>query len=86
MGDITIQESKIDLNFNRTGKIAILMYTGDEDPVETLDRAVSIYVGNESYHEFIDINMDNPWVRVIISELNEMEQRKFEPSQDRLKS
>jgi hypothetical protein len=60
-------------------KIAIFAYTGSGDPVLYLNDAVSQYVGHEGYNEFIDANMDNPWVRVIIKGLNDMDQTEFDP-------
>jgi hypothetical protein len=86
MSKVKIQESNIDLTNDRKGKVAILIYRGEEDPVSKLDTAVHQYVGNESHHEFIDINMDNPWVRVILSGINEMEQVDFDPTIHKLKS
>lgn len=85
MGQITIQESSIDLINERKGKIAVLMYVGEEDPVAILDKAVSQYVGHEGYSEFIDINMDNPWVRVVMSGINEMKQVPYNPATHNLK-
>ena len=85
MGQIKIQESSIDLTFERKGQIAILMYAGEEDPVQKLDTAVSEYVGNVGHNQFIDINMDNPWVRVIISGINDMKQEDFDPTKHKLK-
>lgn len=86
MGKVKIQESKIDLTHGRKGKVAVLIYHGEEDPVSKLDLAVHQYVGNVGYNEFIDINMDNPWVRVILSGINEMEQVDFDPTIHKLKS
>jgi hypothetical protein len=85
MGQITIQESSIDLTNDRKGKIAVLMYVGEDDPVAILDEAVSQYVGHEGYSEFIDINMDNPWVRVVMSGINEMKQVPYNPATHNLK-
>jgi len=85
MGKVTIQESTIDLTFGRKGKIAVFMYVGEDDPVAILDNAVSQYVGHEGYSEFIDINMDNPWVRVVMSGVNEMNQVPFNPAIHKLK-
>lgn len=85
MESIKIQESEINLTHGRKGKIAIFMYIGFEDPVEVLDDAVSQYVGNESYNEFIDIEMDNPQIRLVISGLNEMEQEDFIPEIHKLR-
>jgi hypothetical protein len=86
MGKVKIQESQIDLTHGRKGKVAVLIYSGEEDPVSKLDLAVHQYVGTVGYNEFIDINMDNPWVRVILSGINEMEQVDFDPTIHKLKS
>jgi hypothetical protein len=51
------------------GKCAILRSYYPGDVVEMLNAAVSRYVGNDQYYEFIDINMDDPWTRVIISDM-----------------
>ena len=85
MGQIKFQESTIDLTHGRKGQVAILMYAGDGDPVATLDLAVSEYVGNVGHNQFVDINMDNPWIRVIISGINDMTQEDFDPSKHKLK-
>lgn len=85
MEEIKIQESFIDLTRNRKGRIAILMYAGEGDPVGKLDWAVSEYTGNVAHNQFIDINMDNPWMRVIISGVNDMKQENFDPIKHKLK-
>ena len=85
MGKIKIQESSIELTQGRTGKIAVLQYVGDDDPIAKLDWAESEYVGSNRYMEFIDVNNDNPWIRVIISDINEMNQVDFDPSIHKLK-
>jgi hypothetical protein len=51
------------------GKCAILRSYYPGDVVEMLNTAVSRYVGDVPYNEFIDINMDDPWTRVIISDM-----------------
>lgn len=60
-------------------RVGILMYVGSGDPVRKLNEAVNLYVRNEGYNEFIDANMDNPWVRVIIKGINDMSQTPFNP-------
>jgi hypothetical protein len=65
-------------------KVGILIYKGAGDPVVHLNNAVDQYVGNESYNEFIDANMDNPWVRVIIKGINEMTPVEFNPQVHKL--
>ena len=61
------------------GKMAILRGGLDsENPIAFMDNAVSKYVGNKPYNEFIEIHLDNPWVRVIISEIDELHFVPFE--------
>ncbi len=86
MRNIKIQESEIDLVNGRKGQIAVLTYVGDDDPVAVLEWAVSEYVENVGYNEFIDINMDNPWTRVILSGINEMQQEDFDLQTHKLKA
>jgi hypothetical protein len=76
MKDIIYQEVEAP---NKKVKVGILMYTGSGDPSVHLRDAVSRFVGKEGYNEFIDANMDNPWIRVIIKGINEMEQKEFDP-------
>ncbi len=76
MKDIIYQEAN---TTDARIKVGILIYTGAGDPVKHLNDAVSQYVGHEGYNEFIDANMDNPWVRVIIKGINDMEQVEFKP-------
>jgi hypothetical protein len=85
MEKVIIQESSIELTHGRKGQIAVLMYVGDNDPVAKLNWAVSEYVGNVLHNQFVDINMDNPWVRVIMTGINEMEQVDFNPLKHKLK-
>ena len=75
--DVEVQELK-----GKDGlKLAIMIYNGSGDPVIALDNAVKQYVRKiedkcpscgakkyeeEKYNEFIDANMDNPWVRIIM--------------------
>ncbi len=79
MGKVKIQESTINLKQGGKGKVAIFLHSGEGDPVIELDAAVNKYVGHEQASQFIDINMDNPWVTVVISHINEMTQEDFNP-------
>ena len=76
MKDIIYQEVE---TTNKKVKVGILIYTGVGDPVKNLNEAVSQYVGLVGYNEFIDANMDNPWVRVIIKGINDVDQIPFDP-------
>jgi hypothetical protein len=82
---LSISESEYDLEKGGKGKIAVFIYTGSADPKKVLDFAVHQYVQNEGYHELIDANLDNPWMRVILSDINGINQRQFDPNTDRLK-
>ena len=76
MKDIVFQEAQTG---NKNIKVGILLYTGSGDPVKHLNEAVDSYVQNQAYSEFIDANMDNPWVRVIIKGINTMDPVEFNP-------
>jgi len=80
MAKVKFEESTISLENGGTGKVAVFMYSGQEDPVVKLDQAVSSYVGYKSHMQFVDINMDNPWIRVVIIGVNEMKQADFDPT------
>lgn len=82
--DLTINEGVFELAGGGQGKVAVLIYTGSADPSPILDRAVSQYVGNTGYNELIDANMDNPWMRVILSNINDMHQEPFDPERHSL--
>jgi hypothetical protein len=81
MKDIIYQEVETP---NKKIKVGILIYTGSADPARHLNAAVHEYVRREGYNEFIDANMDNPWVRVIIKGISEMEQVEFNPQEHHL--
>lgn len=62
------------------GIIAILKYIGDKDPVLALDNAVKLYTRGKEHIEFVDMNMVNPWVRVIVTGTENMrEYAEFNP-------
>lgn len=82
--DLTINEALYDLPGGKKGKIAVFIYSGGADPKRILDLAITSYVGDNGYHELIDANLDNPWMKVVISNINDMDQHVFEPSEDKL--
>lgn len=60
------------------GKIAILRGgIGVSNPKAFMDNAVSKYVARELYNQFVEIHLDNPWVRVIIKGINDVQYKKF---------
>lgn len=84
MENVKINISSYELKDKKTSKIAVLMYTGDSDPRPILDEAVKEYTKGKPYHELIDSNLDNPWMRVILEDINDMEQKDFKPFEDHL--
>ncbi len=62
MDEITIEE----LKNNNSKRVSILTYRGAGDPVRKLDEKIREYTNGEQYWEFIDMNMDNPWTRIIV--------------------
>jgi len=74
---LTISRSDYDLEKSGKGSIAVFIYNGNADPKKILDFAVSEYVGTNGFHELIDANLDNPWMRVILSDINNMRQDPF---------
>lgn len=81
---LRINEAIYNLPNGQKGKIAVLIYSGESDPAKTLDYAVSIYVQNSGYFELIAANLDDPCTRVILSEINSMNQEDFDIDKHRL--
>ena len=55
-------------------RIAILRGgLGRPDPQSYMDNIVSLYVENRGYNEFIESFLDNPWVRVILEGIKEID-------------
>ena len=73
---LKINEAEYDLEDGRKGKLAVLIYAGDMDPRSVLDWAVKKYTegSNGKYYELIDAELNCPWVRVILSNINDMKQ------------
>ena len=84
MENVKINLSEYSLQGSGKSKIAVLMYTGASDPRPVLDEAVRLFVKGKPYHELIDANLDNPWMRVILEEINDMNQKDFNPETDHL--
>lgn len=82
---LSISKSEYDLEKGGKGTLAVFIYTGSADPKKVLDFAVNQYVQTVGYHELIEANLDNPWMRVIVSDINGMKQNPFDPNTDRLK-
>lgn len=61
-GDIEYEYTTIGANI-----LIAIYYRGDGDPVYNINKFISDKnITNKKCCEFVDINMDNPWVRLII--------------------
>jgi hypothetical protein len=61
-------EGDIEYEYTKLGKNTLLgiYYRGDNDPVRKIDKFIRSKVSTENYTEYVDMNMDNPWVRIIV--------------------
>ena len=78
MKDVEIFEREFEID-NKKVKIAILrggLKSGN--PTAALNEAVDEYVGAQSYNEFVEAHLDNPWVRVVLSGIDELDFKSFE--------
>jgi len=74
MAEVEIFQDELKQDGDPRGKIAIIRGgLQTDDPTSVLDDAVRKYVGKKSYNQFVEIHMDNPWVRVIITGINELD-------------
>lgn len=71
------QELK-DNNRNKKGKIAI-MYGGldNENPKKHMDDAVTEYTNGKPHSQYVDIHLDNPWFRIVLSGVNDLDFEDF---------
>lgn len=78
MNKIEIFEQELKNGDSSVGKVAILRGgLNTDNPTAIMNDAVSTYVGTKGYNEFVEIFLDNPWVRVIVSGINELEYKTF---------
>lgn len=55
-------------------KLAVFVASSHiENPTILLDKAVSKYVGTHGFNQFKDVNSSNPWVRIVITGINNLE-------------
>ena len=70
--DVEIKEVPVN-----KGKIAILR-GGINKPKSYMDNVVSEYVGHALHNQFIEIFLDNPYVRVVVSGINDFDYQVFD--------
>ena len=80
MENIEIFEQELqNQNGSIAGKIAILKGGFDAvNPKAVMDKVVKDYVGNTAYCQFLEIHLDNPWVRVVIKGINDIQYKPLE--------
>jgi hypothetical protein len=61
-------DGDIEYEYSKLGKNTLLgiYYRGDNDTVREIDKFIRSKVSTENYTEYVDMNMDNPWVRIIV--------------------
>ncbi len=61
-------EGDIEYEYTKLGSNTLMgiYYRGDNDPVRKIDKFIRNQISNKDYTEFVDMNMDNPWVRIIV--------------------
>ena len=60
------------------GKVAILKGgIGAINPKAVMDKAVSEYVTHNVYNQFVEIHLDNPWIRIVVKGINEVHYEPF---------
>lgn len=70
MKDVKILSRELSGNKGtEVGEIIIFQAYTNSDPVSMLDKAIEEYADGRPYKEFIDMNMDNPWMRIIILDI-----------------
>jgi hypothetical protein len=84
--DLKINTAEYDLPNGAKGKIAVFIYSGNGNPTAWLDLAVGKYVEDAGHYELIDAKLENPWMRVVLSDINDMEQEIFNPEKHKLKT
>lgn len=79
MSDVTIRQTWYTQEDGSKGVMAIFETSDCRDPKTILDKAIEEYVCDQEYHELMESSFDNPWVRVIISDINAIGQKIFSP-------
>lgn len=78
MNNIEIAEQKLKKGDITVGKVAILRGgLNTDNPTAIMNEAVSTYVQRKGYNEFVEIFLDNPWVRVVVGGINDLDYQPF---------
>lgn len=71
--DVQIKEFRVE-----NGGVITILRGGLNKPKSYMDNIVSEYVGDEIHNQFIEIFLDNPYVRVIVSGINDFDYDVFD--------
>jgi hypothetical protein len=58
-------------------KVVIFRYIGEGDPYKELSNVIQTYTEDCPMHQFIEQTGDNPWVRILVTELNNITFEKY---------
>ncbi len=76
---VQIAESYFEGDDGLKHKVAILVGGFDkESPKGYMDRIVKEYTNGAKYNDFIEVFLDNPYVRVIVEGINEIKFAKYD--------
>jgi hypothetical protein len=71
--DVQIKEFRVE-----NGGVITILRGGLNKPKSYMDNIVSEYVGDVIHNQFIEIFLDNPYVRVIVSGINDFDYDVFD--------
>ena len=78
--DVEIKEFHVD-----NGGVIAILRGGLNKPKSYMDNVVSEYVGHAMHNQFIEIFLDNPYVRVIVTGINNFDYDTFDTKRFHLK-
>ena len=61
-------EGEIEYEYTKLGTNILMgiSYRGENDPVRGIDDFMTKKLSDKKYTEYVDMSMDNPWVRIIV--------------------
>ncbi len=77
--DVEIKEFHVE-----NGGIIAILRGGLNKPKSYMDYVVSEYVGHAMHNQFIEIFLDNPYVRVVVTGINDFNYEVFDTNRFRL--
>ncbi len=87
MAEVKINYTTFPLeNSTEKGVIAVLMYSGNGNPKIALDNAVLKITEEIGYVELVDAHLDNPWMRVVMTHINQLHQATLNITEHKLKT